>query len=289
MSFTRESPPFEALSALWRELAAFPASQTGEALRHLMEWIARKIDADNIIWIGAVRVLGDAAARKDPFFGWRLRERIPLRPDPESYRRVLSEYYEPEHYGKLTPTYHSRSHATKMDHVGLTGRASLAGAGRFRVHRLRDKGWINFKAWKRTLNYRLYYQEPGIIDRMTIGFPVTARCESFFLIDRIQKGKTPRQRPFTRREADVAGLAARSVPSLHRRLFLGNGLITGDKPLSPTERRVLGGLLDGLTEKEIAAATGQATGTTHQYVKALYDRYGVTSRAAFMALWLREE
>jgi len=154
------------------------------------------------------------------------------------------------------------------------------------VHRLRDKGWIDFKAWKQTLNYRLYYREPGIIDRITIGFPVTNRCESFFLIDRFQK-EGARSRPFTRREAEMAGLAARSVPALHRRLFLGNGLITGDKPLSPTERRVLGGLLDGLAEKEIAAATGQTTGTTHKYVKALYERFGVTSRATLMALWLR--
>jgi len=289
MSRNQDSPALRAggsLCDLWPRLAAFPASRTDEALRELMEWIAREIDADNVIWIGAVRVLGGAAAKKDPFFGWRLRERLPLLPDPEPYRRALKDYYDPEHYGKLTPTYRSRSHADKMDHVGMTGRASLAGAGSFRVHRLRDKGWIDFKAWKRTLNYRIYYQEPGIIDRITIGFPVTDRCESFFLIDRFQRKGAPRRRPFTRREADAAGLAVRSAPGLHRRLFLGNGLIAGDKPFSPAQRRVLGGLLDGFTEKEIAAAAGQTAGTTHQYVKALYARYGVTSRAALMAQWL---
>lgn len=278
----------EALTALWPQLASFPASQSESALRHLMEWIAREVDADNVIWIGAVRVLEDPRALKeDPFFGWRLRARQPLQPDPEEYQRVLREYYEPEHYGKLTPTYHSRSHAAKMDHVGMTGRASLAGAGKFRVHRLRDKGWIDYKAWKRTPNYKIYYENPGIIDRMTIGFPVSAKCESFFLIDRVQKKDGARRRPFTRKEARLAGGASLSAATLHRQIFLGNGLLMGDKPLSPMERRILNGLLDGLTEKEIAAVTGQRFATTHKYVKALYGIYGVQSRASLMALWLR--
>jgi DNA-binding CsgD family transcriptional regulator len=278
----------EALFALWHDLASFRASQSEPALRHLMEWIAREVNADNVIWVGAVRVLEDPKAVKaDPFFGWRLRARQPLQPDPEEYQRVLREYYEPEHYGKLTPTYHSRSHATKMDHIGMTGRASLAGAGKFRVHCLRDKGWIDYKAWKRTPNYKIYYSDPGIIDRMTIGFPVSAKCESFFLIDRVQKKGGPRRRPFTRKEAKLAGGASLGAHTLHRQLFLGNGLLMGDKRLSPMEKRILGGLLDGLTEKEIAAATGQKFATTHKYVKALYSLYGVQSRASLMALWLR--
>lgn len=278
----------EALFALWHQLTSFPASQSESALRYLMEWIATKIDGDNVIWIGAVRVLEEEKAIKaDPFLGWRLRTRLPLKPDPDEYQRVLKEYYEPEHYGKLTPTYHSRSHATKLDHVGMTGQASLAGAGKFRVHRLRDKEWIDFKALKRTLHYKIYYRDPGIVDRMTIGFPVSTKCESFFLIDRIQKKGGARRRAFTLKEATLAGIATRGAQVLHRQLFLGNGLLVGDKPLSPMERRILGGLLDGLTEKEIAATTGQQFATTHKYVKALYSRYGVQSRASLMALWLQ--
>lgn len=277
----------EALFALWHELAAFPVSQAESALLHLMEWIAVEIDADNVIWIAAVRVLEGEAANQDPFFGWRLRARLPLRPEPEAYQRVLKEYYEPEHYGKLTPTYHSRSHSTKLEHVGMTGRASLAGAGRFRVHRLRDKGWIDYKAWKQTESYKMYYGDPGIIDRMTVGTPVSPKCESFLLIDRIQKEGAPKRRPFSNREAARAGDAVRGIPSLHRQLVLGNGLLVGDKPLSPKEKRILNGLLDGLTEKEIAASTGQKFATTHKYVKALYTRYGAQSRAGLMSLWLQ--
>jgi DNA-binding CsgD family transcriptional regulator len=273
-------------AVLREQLAGFPASGARRALRHLMKWLSCEIDADNIIWIAAIRVLDGSQAKNDPFFGWRLRERYPLHPDPKPYQQVLAQYYQPEHYGKLTPTYRSRSHEPKIDHVGMTGRASLAGAGHFRVHRLRDKDWLDFNALRRTEHYRLYFELPGIIDRILVGVPVSSACESFVMIHRHRAQDGSRRKLFTRREAQLAGEIMRGVPELHRRLFLGNGLLTGDKPLSPTERRILNGLLDGLTEKEIASAIGQRFATTHKYVKSLYVRYGVTSRASLMALWL---
>lgn len=272
--------------ALWRRLAEFPASETDAALDHLMEWIAAAIDADNVIWIGAARVLPEEISRDDPFFGWRLRVRRPLRPDPEDYQKLLASYYNREHYGKLTPTYYDRPHEDKRAaHIGMTGQASLAGAGRFRVHRMRD-GWIDFKAFRRTLHYRLYYRDAGITDRMTIGFPVGDGLESFFLIDRFARKDGSRRRNFSLHEATLAGTAVRGIPELHRRLFLGNGLSAGDKPLSPMERQILHGLLTGKAEKEIAESTGQKPATTHKYITSLYARFGVKGRAALMALWL---
>lgn len=280
--------PVDALYDLWLRLGAFSASETDEALRHLMRWIARRIDADNVIWIGAVRVQSGDAVQKDPFFGWRLRARRALRPDPPAYRRQLAAYYDREHYGKLTPTYYDRSHAAHDEaHVGLDSRATMSGTGRFRVHRLRDREFLDFAAFRRTLHYRLYYLEPGIVDRIMIGFPVADGRESFFLIDRFQKPGAPRRRLFSRREAEFAGSAARGVPELHRRLFLDSGLLVGDKLLSPTERQILYGLLTGQSEKELAVALGQSPATLHKYVTALYARFGVNSRAALMALWLQ--
>jgi len=276
----------EATYALWQRLAAFPAAETDAALRCLMEWLAREIPADNVVWIGAVRALRGAAAKHDdPFFGWRLRVRQPLKPPSASYRQVLRGYYDGHHYGKLTPTYYARSHEEKLDHVGITGRASLAGAGRFRVHRTRG-GWIDFAAFRRTLHYELYYRREGIVDRMTIGFPVNADAESFLLLDRQNTAGGPRRRPFTARDAALAGGAVRGVPELHRRLFLSHGLFGNDKPLSQTERRILHGLLAGQTEKKIAAATGQSPSTLHKYVTALYQRFRVGSRAELLARWL---
>jgi DNA-binding CsgD family transcriptional regulator len=266
-------------------LAAFPAGDIEGALRHLLEWLAREVGADDVVWIGAVRALRGPAARDDPFFGWRLRARIALKPPTPAYRRLLKDYYDGHHYGKLTRAYYSRSHGEKIDHVGMTGRASLAGAGAFRVHRLRD-GWIDFAAFRRTRHYELYYRGHGIVDRMTIGFPVGPDAESFLLLDRRNEHGGRRRRPFSARQAALAGGAARGVPELHRRLFLSHGLLASDKPLSPTERRVLHYLLTERTEKQIAAAIGQSRATLHKYVGALYERFRVGSRPALIAQWL---
>lgn len=276
----------ETVFELWGRLAAFPAAEADQALAHLMQWIAAAIDADNVIWIGASRVLRGAAAKKDPFLGWRLRVRRALRPDPPAYRRQLADYYSSEHYGKITPTYYVRSHAKKDEaHVGMDSRATMSSTGRFRAHRLRDREFLDFPAFRRTLHYRLYYRDAGICDRIMIGVPVTPDRESFFLIDRFQPPGT-RRRLFTRREAQLAGAAARGAPALHRRLLLDCGLLVGDKLLSPTEQQVLRRLLGSATEKEIAAALHQKPATVHTYVTGLYERFGVKSRAALTALWL---
>ena len=274
--------------ALWHRLAAFPASRADDALRHLQEWIARTLDADNVIWIGAVRILHGAPAKADAFLGWRLRARVALRPDPPPYRRQLAQYYDSEHYGKLTPTYYNRSHeAQKEAHVGMDSRASMAGCGTFRALLFRDPRFIDFAAFKKTPHYKRYYRDAGIADRILVSFPLTPDHESFFMVDRFQ-GK-PRRRLFKLRDADLAGEVIHGVPHLHRRLFLGNGLLMGDKLLSPTERQVLNGLLTGLTEKQLAASLGLKLATLHKYVTALYARFGAKSRPALMSLWLGEK
>jgi DNA-binding NarL/FixJ family response regulator len=44
--------------------------------------------------------------------------------------------------------------------------------------------------------------------------------------------------------------------------------------------------MTGLPEKEIAADLGQSFHTTHEYVTAIYRKFGVKNRPALMALWL---
>jgi DNA-binding CsgD family transcriptional regulator len=58
-------------------------------------------------------------------------------------------------------------------------------------------------------------------------------------------------------------------------------------PLRPRYRETLEWLLTGATEKEIAVGLGLSVHTVHQYVKAIYKRFEVTSRAQLMASRLR--
>lgn len=274
----------DAIFDLWQRMVEFPASETEAALRHLQEWIAKEVGADNVIWIGSVRIMHGASAKADPFLGWRLRSRAALHPDPPPYRKQLAQYYDSEHYGKLTRTYYERSHEAKdEDHVGMDSRASMSGCGRFRVGHIRDEKFLDFTAFKKTSHYRRYYRDGGIADRFMVGCPVTKDHESLWMVDRFRRKS---RRPFTAGETVMIGGVLRGLPLLHRRLLLANGLLMADKLLSPLERTILQSLLTGQTEKQIAFAMGRSPTTLHKRVTALYTRFGVTSRPALMTLWL---
>src|SRR5262249_24531291 len=61
----------------------------------------------------------------------------------------------------------------------------------------------------------------------------------------------------------------------------------GVEHLSPRLRQTLVCLLEGDSEKQVAARLGLSTATVHQYVTDLYRRYRVQSRAQLLAHVLR--
>jgi DNA-binding CsgD family transcriptional regulator len=58
--------------------------------------------------------------------------------------------------------------------------------------------------------------------------------------------------------------------------------------LGPRLRQTLDLLLAGDAEKQIAGKLGLSQHTIHDYVKAVYRRFGVGSRAELLALWVRK-
>jgi DNA-binding CsgD family transcriptional regulator len=57
-------------------------------------------------------------------------------------------------------------------------------------------------------------------------------------------------------------------------------------PLPPRERQTLTMLLRGLPEKRIAEALSISRHTVHVYVRQLYRRFNVGSRAELLARWI---
>ncbi len=274
----------DAVFSLWQRLDAFPPARIDAALRVVQEWLADAVGADNVVWVGAVR-LRDKAAQKDATSGWRQRARIPLRADPERYVRAMQGFANSYHYGRLTTGYYERPPQALTDaHVSMPMLASIAKAGRFRVTRLSDPDFIDYAAFKRTQSYRIYYR--GIFaDNMTVCFPLHEHAESAFSMQCYVRASGGRGKRFTARDAAVASTALRGVPRLHRHLMLSHGLMMGEKKLSPVERQVLSGLLGGCSEKEIARDLGLTRATVHSYVSVLQTHFGVRSRAALMAMW----
>lgn len=59
-------------------------------------------------------------------------------------------------------------------------------------------------------------------------------------------------------------------------------------PMAPRLRQTLDLLLVGDGEKQIAGKLKISPHTVHQYVKSVYKRFGVSSRAELLALWVRK-
>jgi len=62
----------------------------------------------------------------------------------------------------------------------------------------------------------------------------------------------------------------------------------GAEGLSPREGQTLELLLAGEGEKQIAARLKISQHTVHGYVKSVYRRFDVSSRAELLALWVRK-
>ncbi len=258
----------EAIYRLWDELDRIPLGETDKALRQLALGLMSLLRADNVKWIAAVRVLQGEEAQKDPLLGWRLRASYDLVPDSDAYKKLIA------------PMFHRHNRLDPDFLIGLATHAVVAGAGTFRVHRMRD-GWIPFREFRRSEHYKLHYTELGITDRMWVSFPLNDDSESVFLIDRT--GSSPH---FSKRDAALAFAALRGIRGFHRHLFLARGLLIGETPLSPVARRIVQKLLTGLSEKEIAESLDQGVATTHKYIQAIYEKFGVNGRADLMSLWL---
>ncbi|UWN51416.1 hypothetical protein ASALC70_03643 [Alcanivorax sp. ALC70] len=247
-----------AIHALWDELAELPASQPDTALDCLLNRIADLIDSDHGYWLCSIRLSDDA---NDPLLGWRARSirffgELPA--DQQVYVATVKRL------DKGIPDESTRNHVHE--------------AGRFRATLLVDH--IS-EAFYEGEHYIHHYLGRGITDRLFVVMPVNQDLESYFVFDRLRG-----QADFTPEELEVARYALRSLSWLNRQIHLSHGQFMAEAPLTPTERQVLKHLLAGSAEKCIADTLGQSPHTTHEYVKTLFRKFNVRSRAQLTALWL---
>ena len=92
--------------------------------------------------------------------------------------------------------------------------------------------------------------------------------------------------PFTDRERSLLHCVFQNVPWLHGEAPLQAGAKLGGL-LSRREREVLELLLEGHARKEVAARLNLSTHTVADYLKVIYKKLGVTSRAALLAKFIQ--
>ena len=90
------------------------------------------------------------------------------------------------------------------------------------------------------------------------------------------------------RDRDFSGRESRLVAYFHAELsrLIGGALVSALEPsserLPPRLRQTLNCLLEGDSEKQVAARLGLSPHTVHEYVTALYRRFNVHSRVALI-------
>ena len=151
-------------------------------------------------------------------------------------------------------------------------------AGTFRVLSLKD---LATPEWFEGPSYRNYYKALDRMDTLWAGIPINEDAE-------IQIGfhRSLDKPPFEEEEKELVSHALRGIRWFYKHQMLGEGVGVATAPLTPVEQLVLQGLLLGLPEKQIADQNNQSPHTTHDHVKRIFRKFGVSSRSALMALWL---
>jgi DNA-binding CsgD family transcriptional regulator len=137
------------------------------------------------------------------------------------------------------------------------------------------------RAWYTSAAFCEYLRPSGVDDGlMSVVLAADGQAHAIALF------RAPGQRPFPARAQQIVEL-------FHCELapYLATDLAPLQcdpvSSLSPRLRDVLGGLLEGNSEQQIADRLGLTRNTTHQYVKAVYRRFGVNARAELMAAFIR--
>jgi len=248
--------------AIWDRLADFDAARTEKALLFLLQALKELVDADDVVWVGTVRMAYGEEAERDHQRGWRGSVVVHLE-WTDLKRQVVAAAMKAQEIDSGVPSF-----------IEL---AKLA--GNFRTLVLRELH--DMATFTRTEHYRTCFVPFAITDRMWCVFPVNEDCEVAFILDRF--GARPH---FSPRDRQLVATMLRGLRWFHRQTMLSHGVMLGDERLSPRERSLCACLLGNQTEKEIADSLGLTFFTTRTYIKALYKKFGVKGRAGLMALWL---
>lgn len=122
------------------------------------------------------------------------------------------------------------------------------------------------------------YLRPGNIDHRLASVSTSADRRICLL----HLHRSRRERDFSPRDRALLDFFHREITPL-----VGRALVSAAEP-SPEKlprrlRQTLACLVEGDSEKQIAARLGVSHATTHQYVTALYRRFGVNSRGQLLA------
>ncbi len=140
---------------------------------------------------------------------------------------------------------------------------------------------IEMRRWQASTGFNEYFRVAGVGAGLYSEQALEGGLFSSFSFFRA--GDAPL---FARRERRLVHLFHREIGPL-----VGRALASAREPavsdLAPRVRQTLDALLEGDSEKQVAARLGLSQTTIHEYVGTLYRHFGVSSRAELLAYFLR--
>lgn len=248
----------EEIHSVWDELADFGAGRSVPAVGRLMAFLCDRGGAWNATWAGAIQL--DGHRDDDPLDGWRVGAMQAL--------HAIAPHPDEGHFKEILRIWDRR----EIDPSFLL---PMRDVGSFRTYSFRKELPAQ---WFESPFYARHYGDVGTFDAVFVAFPINKDCESHF-------GFYSRKM-FTDEEIALFAYALRGIKWFHRHLMLSQGLLVASSPLTVSERKVLHLLLTDASEKHIAHHVDMTASTVHQYVVRIYRKFGVSSRAGLMSLWL---
>ena len=127
--------------------------------------------------------------------------------------------------------------------------------------------------WYEDPFFQEHYRPSGLDDAV-----FSARQIQPGKVSRVSVVRASRDRPFSDEERNAVEFFHEQLEHLEQR----SAPRQGEPRLTPRERDVLRGLLQGASEKQVAAELGISPQTVHGRVKSIYLAYGVTSRSELL-------
>lgn len=247
------------IHSLWDQLADIPAAEPEAALTLLLDELGQLIAGEQGFWFTLCRL--STHERSDPMLGWR--------PGPAFHQQ------------ECAVTRRGQRQLSRDVSEGRPGECLLNNirtAGRFRASLIRERV---SEAYLDSPQFHANLTDRGLSDSLAVISPVNEDTEVY-----VGFYRRIGQPAFSHQELDTVSYALRGLKWFQRQVLLTFGLQLAERPLTPTERRVMKQLLTGASEKQIAAQLGQRPQTTHNHVSSIYRKFNVNSRAELMALWI---
>ena len=180
-------------------------------------------------------------------------------------------------WAKMLTTFHKNPLYNPLINSYIARMPSELGSCLARTDLLTDR------EWHQQADYLALHRSVGADETLVCFYPVPGAADE---VSEVFLGREIGDRDFSQRDRAIVREAMAGIGPL-----IGGPLARFADPspsgLAPRARAVLKCMLEGDSDKQVAARLGLTRNTVNQYAKTIYTHFGVRSRTELLARWVR--